>query len=39
MKMEPGTACEYEHDFALVLTGITELSPEAENAALRGRLR
>ena len=32
MKMEPGTACECEHDFALVLTGITELSPEAENA-------
>jgi hypothetical protein len=32
MKMEPGNACECEHDFALVLTGITELTPEAENA-------
>ena len=32
MKMEPGTACECEHDFALVLTGIAELSSEAENA-------
>jgi hypothetical protein len=27
-----GTACEREHDFALVLTGITELSREAEDA-------
>jgi hypothetical protein len=32
MKMEPGNVCEYEHDFALVLTGITELTPEAEDA-------
>jgi hypothetical protein len=32
MNMEPGNACECEHDFALVLTGITELTPEAEDA-------
>ena len=30
--METTKACEREHDFALVLTGITELTPEAENA-------
>lgn len=30
--MEPRKACESEHDFALVLTGITEVTPEAENA-------
>jgi hypothetical protein len=31
-EMEPRKACEREHDFALVLTGITELTPEAEDA-------
>ena len=30
--MEPRKECEAEHDFALVLTGITELTTEAENA-------
>jgi hypothetical protein len=32
VKMEPRSASECEHDFVLVLTGITELTPEAENA-------
>lgn len=30
--METGKVCEHEHDFTLVLTGITELTSEAENA-------
>lgn len=30
--MEPRKGCEGEHDFALVLTGITELTTEVENA-------
>ena len=30
--METRNSCEAEHDFALVLTGITELTPEAEDA-------
>jgi hypothetical protein len=30
--METGKPCEREHDFALVLTGITELTSEAEDA-------
>ncbi len=30
--MEPKTACEREYDFVLVLTGIAEVTPEAENA-------
>ncbi len=30
--METRTDCEREHDFALVLTGITDLTPEAEDA-------
>jgi hypothetical protein len=31
-EMEPNKARENEYDFALVLTGITDLTPEAENA-------
>lgn len=30
--METRTACEREHDFALVLTGVTEMTSEAEDA-------
>ena len=30
--MEARTSCDIEHDFALVLTGLTELTTEAENA-------
>lgn len=30
--MEPRSACECEHDFALVLTGIIEVTPEALDA-------
>src|SRR4051812_16226446 len=30
--MADTTACKSEYDFTLVLTGITELTPEAENA-------
>ena len=30
--METRTSCETEHEFALVLTGITELTTEAEDA-------
>jgi hypothetical protein len=31
-EMEPGIPCEQEHDFALILTGISKLSPDVENA-------
>jgi hypothetical protein len=30
--MKTGKPCDREHDFALVLTGITELTPKAEDA-------
>lgn len=30
--MDSRNACEREHDFVLVLTGVTELTPEVENA-------
>ncbi len=32
MKTETRTACESEHDFALVLTGVPELTSDVENA-------
>jgi hypothetical protein len=31
-EMETGKACEREHDFTLVLTGVTELTPAVEDA-------
>lgn len=30
--MDPRNACEREHDFVLVLTGITDLTPDVEDA-------
>ncbi len=32
MMMEPNTSCQREHDFVLVLTGITEPTPAIEDA-------
>ena len=32
MNTKPRTECEREHDFALVLSGMTELTPEVQDA-------